>query len=210
MEIVLQDLAERNISTLGMSDGEKRKTLELVLREEEEWQRMAIYRRDKRFSRDVKPDKFSLMLDRTVLDMLHCPMRMHEKNLNLLYADILNGKTKNETNGSLQGKKRKKEVVGAAAVGQEVAKMTLNAHGLPEILRGLVVEFQDDGGKCERYAVEYEHGELEEMDLCQFREAHKIALLLQTDKNKEEMRAHTMLKKNWHRRWSDSQRSLGT
>ncbi len=80
MEIVLQDLAARNIPTLGMSDGEKRKTLELVLREEEEWQRMAVYRRDKRFSRDVEPDKFTLKLDRTVLDMLHCPMRMHEKN----------------------------------------------------------------------------------------------------------------------------------
>jgi hypothetical protein len=49
--IVLQDLAERNIPTLGMSDGEKRKTLELVLREEEEWQRMTVYRRDNRFSR---------------------------------------------------------------------------------------------------------------------------------------------------------------
>ncbi len=48
---MLQDLAERNIPTLGMSDGEKRKTLELVLREEEEWQRMTVYRRDNRFSR---------------------------------------------------------------------------------------------------------------------------------------------------------------
>jgi hypothetical protein len=94
MEIVLEDLAERNIPTLGMSDREKRKTMELVLREEEEWQRMAIYRCDKRFSRDVKPDKFSLMLDRTALDMLHYPMRMHEKILNLLFAEILNGKTK--------------------------------------------------------------------------------------------------------------------
>ena len=104
MEMVLQDLVERNIPTFGMSDGEKRKTLELVLREEEEWQRMAVYRRDLRFSREEKPDKFTLRVDRTVLDMLHCPMRMHEKVLNLLYAEILNGKTKNETNGSMKGR----------------------------------------------------------------------------------------------------------
>jgi hypothetical protein len=121
-------------------------------------------------------------------------MRMHEKVLNLLYAEILNGKTKNETNGSLKGKKRKKEVVGAAAVGQEVSKMSVNSHGVPEIRRGVVADYHDDGGKRERYAVEYEHGELEEMDLCEFREAHKLALLLQTDQDKEEMRAHTMLK----------------
>ena len=195
MEMVLQDLVERNIPTFGMSDGEKRKTLELVLREEEEWQRMAVYRRDRRFSREEKPDKFTLRVDRTVLDMLHCPMRMHEKVLNLLYAEILNGKTKNETNGSVKGKKRKKEVVGAAAVGQEVAKMSVSSHGLSYIRRGAVVHYHDDGGKRERYAVEYEHGELEEMDLCEFREAHKLALLLQTDKDKEDMRADTMLKK---------------
>jgi hypothetical protein len=73
--------------------------------------------------------------------------------------------------------------------------MTVNAHGLPEILHGLVVEYHDDGGKRERYAVEYEHGELEEMDLCQFREAHKLALLLQTDKDKEDMKAHTVWRK---------------
>ena len=121
MEMVLQDLVERNIPTFGMSDVEKRKRLELVLREEEEWQRMAVYRRDQRLPREENPDKFTLKVDRTVLDMLHCPMRMHEKVLNLLYAEILNGKTKNETNGSVKGKKRKKEVVGAAAVGQEVA-----------------------------------------------------------------------------------------
>ncbi len=74
MEIVLQDLTERNIPTLGMSDGEKQKTLELVLREEEEWERMAMYR-------EVEPEDFTLKLDRTVLDMLHRPMRMHEKIL---------------------------------------------------------------------------------------------------------------------------------
>jgi hypothetical protein len=116
--MVKKDLEERNISCIGLDEGTMRNKLELVLREEEEWLQMGMYRRDTRFSSDAGLD-----LERTVLDMLHCPMRMHEKVLNLLYQDVLNGKTKNEVNGKPVASKRKKKAVDEGAVGQEIAKL---------------------------------------------------------------------------------------
>ncbi len=80
--------------------------------EEEEWQQMVMYRRDTRFAIDASTGDFKLQLDRTVIDMLHCPMRANEKVLNLLYEEILNGKTKNEVNGPRRGGKKKKQVLG--------------------------------------------------------------------------------------------------
>ncbi len=92
--------------------------LELILREEEELQSLNMYRRDKRLRGNTYKRKRKLGLDRIILDMLHCPMRMHEKVLTILYEEILNGKTKNEVNGREGSSKRKKKVVGEDAIGQ--------------------------------------------------------------------------------------------
>ncbi len=57
----------------------------------DECQGLSMYCRDKRFT-DVASDT---LLEHTILDMLHCPMRMREKVLNVLYQyqEVLNGKT---------------------------------------------------------------------------------------------------------------------
>ena len=78
-EIVEADLKERMLNCHGLSNSEQRRMLELVLREEEEWQQMALYRRDTRFTVDRATGDVKLQLDRTVVDMLHCPMRTNEK-----------------------------------------------------------------------------------------------------------------------------------
>ena len=67
----MADLEERELDTTGLSQFEQRKMLELVLREEEEWQQMVMYRRDTRFSADPATGDMKLHLDRTVIDMLH-------------------------------------------------------------------------------------------------------------------------------------------
>jgi hypothetical protein len=103
VEIVNEDLKEQNVESRGLSDFEKRYRLEMMLREEEEWQQMVMYRRDTRFSTDASTTNMKLRLDRTVVDMLHCPMRTNEIFLNLLYDEILNGKTKNEVNWRRRG-----------------------------------------------------------------------------------------------------------
>ena len=67
-----------------------------------------------------------------MIDMLHCLMLTHEKVINLLYEELLNGKAKNAVNGKLRGGTKKKKVVGDAAVGQQVAELFVNELGLPE------------------------------------------------------------------------------
>jgi hypothetical protein len=180
--MVKKDLEERKISCIGLNEGTMRNKLEFVLREEEEWLQMGMYRRDTRFSADVGLD-----LERTVLDMLHCPMRMHEKVLNLLYQEVLNGKTKNEVNGKPVASKRKKKAVDEGAVGQEIAKLFENAQGLPELHRGVVTNFVENG-RTAFYTVSFDQGTVEQMDRKEFREAHKLALLLETDEAKEATR----------------------
>jgi hypothetical protein len=187
VETVNKDLQERNVLNKRLSDKGKRDILELVLREEEEWQQMVMYRRDQRFRGVAETPDGNLELDRVVLDMLHCPMRMHEKVLNLLYAEILNGKTKNEANGPRKASKQKKKVAGEGAVGQEVAKVCENEQGLPVLQRGVVIEFTEDGSGP-RYSVAYDDGDGEDLNGRDFMEAHKLALLLETDKAKEEAR----------------------
>ena len=182
IDMVKKDLEERNISCIGLDEGTMWNKLELVLREEEEWLQMGMYRRDTRFSADVGLD-----LERTVLDMLHCPMRMHEKVLNLLYQEVLNGKTKNEVNGKPVASKRKKKAVDEGAVGQEIAKLFENAQGLPELHRGVVTNFVENG-RSAFYTVSFDQGTVEQMDRKEFREAHKLALLLETDEAKEATR----------------------
>ena len=182
IDMVKKDLEERKISCIGLNEGTMRNKLEFVLREEEEWLQMGMYRRDTRFSADVGLD-----LERTVLDMLHCPMRMHEKVLNLLYQEVLNGKTKNEVNGKPVASKRKKKAVDEGAVGQEIAKLFENAQGLPELHRGVVTNFVENG-RTAFYTVSFDQGTVEQMDRKEFREAHKLALLLETDEAKEATR----------------------
>jgi hypothetical protein len=124
-------------------------------------------------------------LDRTVVDMLHLPMRTNEKVLNLLYEEILNGKTKNEVNGKRRVSTKKKQVVGDAAVGQQVAKMIVNDHGLPELFRGVNTLYTEDGSD-ELYTVSYDEQQTEELGASEYREANKFAQLLQKDNTNEE------------------------
>ena len=168
--------------------------LELVLREEEEWQQMVLYRRDTRFTVDRATGDVKLQLDRTVVDMLHCPMRTNEKVLNLLYDEILNGKTKNEVNGPRRGVKRKKQVLGDSAVGQQVAKMFVNEHGLPDLYRGVVASFIEEAN-AHLYSVVYDDGDTEDLNATEFGEAHAFAALLEKDKCNEEVRLQKQEKK---------------
>ena len=57
------------------------------LQEEEELERLTLYAQDKRFTSDLSKTKNELR--RVVVDMLHCPMRMNEKVLFLLYYAVM-------------------------------------------------------------------------------------------------------------------------
>jgi hypothetical protein len=179
----------------GLSNLEKRRMLELVLREEEEWQQMVIYRHDTRFAVDAATGDFKLQLDCTVMDMLqHCPMRTNDKFLNLLYEEILNGKMKNELNGPRRGGKKKKHVLGDAAVGQHVAKMFVNEHGLPDLYRGVAASFSE-ARNAQLYSVVYDDGDTEDLNATEFGEAHAFAALLEKDKSNEELWLQKLEKK---------------
>ena len=58
------------------------------LKLEEELERLTMYARDTRFDSDVVSTK--LEMGRVILDMLHCPMRMNEKVLFMLYFAAMN------------------------------------------------------------------------------------------------------------------------
>ncbi len=82
-----------------------------------------MYRRDFRFHVKLGDSKaYKLQLDRTIIDMLHCPMRMHEKVLTLLCTEVLNGKTKKEVNVGRRSKQYIPPALGLDAVGSAVAK----------------------------------------------------------------------------------------
>ncbi len=57
------------------------------LQEEEELERLSLYAQDKCFTSDLSKTKHEL--GRVVVDMLHCPMRMNEKILFLLYYAVM-------------------------------------------------------------------------------------------------------------------------
>jgi len=78
LAMVLQDMNERNLEHQGLREAELRQRLEMVLREEAEWAEMVMYRQDTRFSTNDLGEDMKLHLDRTVVDMLHCPMQSHE------------------------------------------------------------------------------------------------------------------------------------
>ncbi len=153
-----------------------------------------MYRRDARFAVDESTGDFKLQLDRTVIDMLHCPMRTNEKVLNLLYDEILNGKTKNEVNGPRRGGKKKKQVLGDAAVGQQVAKMFVSEHGLPDLYRGVVAAFAEERNG-QLYSVVYDDGDTEDLNAMEFGEANAFAALLEKDKSNDELRLQKLEKK---------------
>jgi hypothetical protein len=58
------------------------------LKLEEELERLTMYARDTRFDSDVVSTKWEV--GRVILDMLHCPMRMNEKVLFMLYFAAMN------------------------------------------------------------------------------------------------------------------------
>ena len=86
-----EDLRLRNIAHAHMAPSEKRHTLEQLLREEEEYLKLQMYIRDDRFLELEKDPSHRGQLHKTILDMLHCPMRTNEKVLTLLYEQVLQG-----------------------------------------------------------------------------------------------------------------------
>jgi hypothetical protein len=72
MDMVKHDLLQRKAKVSRMNDVQKRKTMELMLREEEEWEQLVMYRRDTRFAGVEGEYSHKLQLDRTILD---CTMR---------------------------------------------------------------------------------------------------------------------------------------
>ena len=162
MEMVKCDLLERKEKITRMSDTQLRTKLELMLREEEEWESMVMYRRDQRFVDVDGESNHKLQLDRTILDMLHAPMRMHEKVLNLLYAEVLNGKTKHEVNNS-RSSKVYIPPMGVLGVGERIAKEFLTDQGELQLFAGTIRSYKVVDGTG-FYAVKFNDGDEEEFD----------------------------------------------
>ncbi len=74
-----------------MLETTQRHTLELLLREEEEYLKLDMYVRDLRFRKLNNESGHRAELHKTILDMLHLPMRTNEKVLNLLYEEVTQG-----------------------------------------------------------------------------------------------------------------------
>jgi hypothetical protein len=85
-----------------MTAKEQRHTLELLLREEEEYLKLQNYVRDHRFRDLVNGTGHRAELHKTILDMLHCPMRTNEKVLTLMYEEVMNGAHKAQTKEPLE------------------------------------------------------------------------------------------------------------
>ena len=97
LSLVIEDLNLRSVATVGMTETEQRHALELLLREEEEYLKLQMYVRDNRFQNLLNENDHRSQLHKTILDMLHCPMRTNEKVLTLLYEEIMNGSHKAQT-----------------------------------------------------------------------------------------------------------------
>ena len=91
----------RGVQVTGESEGSQRHTLELLLREEEEYLKLQMYVRDNRFCDLLHESGHRTELRKTILDMLHCPMRTNEKVLNLLYEEVTQGAHKAEMKDTL-------------------------------------------------------------------------------------------------------------
>ncbi len=125
-----------------------------------------------------------LELDRTILDMLHAPMRMHEKVPNLLYAEVLNRKTKHEVNSS-RSSKVYIPPMGVLGVGERIAKEFINDKGEKQIFAGTVRSYKVEDGTG-LYAVKFDDGDAEEFDSDDYADAHQLGLALTTVVDMEE------------------------
>jgi hypothetical protein len=101
LSLVSEDLRLRGIPHAGTTETTQRKTLELLLREEEEYLKLSMYVRDNRFRDLANESGHRTELHKTIIDMLHCPMRTNEKVLNLLYAEVTQGAHKAEMKDAL-------------------------------------------------------------------------------------------------------------
>ncbi len=92
MAVVTEDFRLRNIRHNRMTGRKKRNTLEMLLREEEEYMKLQPYFRDEHFTLAFQndPDYHNKMY-KTLLDVLHMPMRTNEKVLTLLYEEVMQG-----------------------------------------------------------------------------------------------------------------------
>ena len=92
ISLVQEDLRLRHIKYGHMKDGEKRHTLEMQLREEEEYLKLQMYLRDERFAHSLQTDpRFHNKFYKTIIDVLHMPMRTNEKVLTHLYEEVTQG-----------------------------------------------------------------------------------------------------------------------
>ncbi len=176
--MVKQDLLKRKETVTRMSDQRLRNKLELMLREEEKWQRLVMYRRDTRFVGAEREYNHKLQLDRTILNMLHCSMGMHKKVLNLLYNAILNGKTKHEVNRS-RNSKVYIPPLGVLSVGERIAKEFTNEKDELQTYVGTVTSYVTEEGTG-LYTVKYDDGDVEDLECDDYADAHELGLALTT------------------------------
>jgi hypothetical protein len=92
----------RGIEQAGMSESVLRATLKLLLREEEEYLKLQMYVSDFRLKALLEEARHRSELHKTILDMLHCPMRTNEKVLNFLYEEVMEGAHKAEARETLE------------------------------------------------------------------------------------------------------------
>ena len=111
--------------------------------------------------------------------MLHCPMRMHEKILTLLYKELLNGKTKGEVKTVRRSKSYLPPSFGVSALGALVSKEFQMDEHTTTVYHGTVHRFEDDanGGL---YKILYEDGDMEDFDCEEYCNAHEFAASLNT------------------------------
>ena len=101
LSLVREDLRLRGVVSVGLTEIDERKALESLLREEEEYLKLDMYVRDHRFTDLLHDSGHRSELHKTIIDMLHCPMRTNEKVLNLLYEEVTQGAHKAETKSTL-------------------------------------------------------------------------------------------------------------
>jgi hypothetical protein len=88
MEVILDGASTHETREKDVYVTSLRRLLVERLKDEEEFERLTIYARDVRY--DANGGKPKWELGRLVLDMLHCPMRMNEKVLCMLYFAVVN------------------------------------------------------------------------------------------------------------------------
>ena len=101
LSLVREDLRLRGVVAVGSTEIDERQALESLLREEEEYLKLDMYVRDHRFTDLLHDSGHRTELHKTIIDMLHCPMRTNEKVLNLLYEEVTQGSHKAETKSTL-------------------------------------------------------------------------------------------------------------